>query len=72
MSGGFTVVLMRVFGVVLIGLAIYRGFKGQFRSENNVGQTETLDRTNNPIRFWGQLAIMAGIGLVLILAPIQI
>jgi hypothetical protein len=72
MSSGIIVILMRGFGVVLIGLAVYRAFRGQFRSENNVGQTETLDRSRNPVRFWAQLAIMAGIGLVLILAPIQV
>ena len=72
MSSGIIVFLMRAFGVVLIGLAIYRAFKGQFRSENNVGQAETLDRSRNPARFWGQIAIQAAIGLVLLLAPIRV
>ncbi|HET6846264.1 MAG TPA: hypothetical protein VFH29_05480 [Anaerolineales bacterium] len=72
MSNGLIVVLMRAFGVLLIGLAVYRALKGQFKSENNVGQTETLDRSQNPVRFWAQLAIMAVIGLVLVLAPIQL
>jgi hypothetical protein len=71
-SSGTIVILMRASGVVLIGLSVYRAFKGQFRSENNIGQTETLDRTRNPFRFWGQLAIMAAIGPVLILAPIDV
>ena len=63
---------MRGFGVLLIGLAVYRAFKGQFRSENNVGMTETLDRSRNPVRFWVQLAIQAAIGLVLALGVIQV
>ena len=72
MSSGTIVILMRASGVVLIVLSVYRAFKGQFRSENNIGQIETLDRKRNPFRFWGQLAIMAAIGLALILAPIDI
>ena len=72
MSNSVIVILMRAFGVLLIGLAVYRAVKGQFRSENNVGQTETLDRARNPVRFWAQLAIMAAIGLALVLAPIQL
>ena len=71
-SSATIVVLMRAFGVLLIGLTVYRAFRGQFKSENNVGQTETLDRSRNPVRFWGQLAIMLVIGLVLILAPIDV
>ncbi len=72
MSNTAMLILLRVFGVLLIGLAGYRAFKGRFQSENNVGQTETMDRSRNPLRFWAQLAIMAAIGLALILAPIQV
>jgi hypothetical protein len=72
MSSGTIVVLMRASGVLLVGLTVYRAFKGQFKSENNVGQTETLDRSRNPVRFWAQLAIMAVMGLVPILAPIRV
>lgn len=71
-GSGTIVILMRAFGVLLIGLSVYRAISGQFKSENNVGQTETLDRSRNPVRFWAQLAIMVVIGLVLILAPIQV
>jgi hypothetical protein len=63
---------MRGFGVVLIGLAVFRAFKGQFRSEDNAGGMQTLDRSRSPVRFWGQLALQVAIGLVLVLAPINI
>ncbi len=72
MSNTAMVILLRAFGVLLIGLAVYRAFKGRFQSEDNVGQTETLDRSRNPVRFWAQLAIMGAIGLALLLAPIQV
>ena len=72
MNSALIGILMRAFGVLLIGLAVFRAFKGQFRTENNVGMNEVLDRSRNPVRFWGQLLIQAVIGAVLALGVIQV
>lgn len=72
MNSAIIRILMRAFGVVLIGLAIYRGFKGQFKSEDNTGGMEVLDRRTSPVRFWGQLLVQAIIGAVLALGVIQV
>ena len=57
MSAATLSILLRGFGVLLIGLAIFRGLRGQFKSEDSIGMTETLDRSHNPVRFWAQLAL---------------
>ena len=72
MNGPLIGILMRLFGVLLIGLAVFRGIKGQYRSDDSAGMTEVLDRSRNPVRFWGLLLIQAVIGAVLALGVIQV
>lgn len=72
MSNGLIAIGMRAFGVLLIALAVFRAFRGQFKSEDNIGMTEVLDRSKNPVRFWAQLAIQAAIGAALVFIPIQL
>jgi hypothetical protein len=72
MNGPLIGILMRAFGVLLIGLAVFRGIKGQYRSDDSTGMTEVLDRSRNPVRFWGQLLVQAVIGVVLALGVIKI
>lgn len=62
---------IRAFGALLIALAAYRGIRGRFASENSIGMNEELDRSKAPVRFWGQLAIQAAIGVVLALGVVH-
>jgi hypothetical protein len=62
---------IRAFGLLLIGLTVYRGIRGQFITENSIGMDERLDRRTSPVRFWGQLAIQALIGVVLALGVVH-
>jgi hypothetical protein len=72
MNSATTGILMRAFGVLLIGLAAFRGIKGRYRTEDSIGMTEEMDRSKNPMRFWAQIAIQAAIGLVLALGLIHV
>jgi hypothetical protein len=65
MSNATAHLLMRMFGLLLVGLAVHRAFRGRFRTENNVGMKEELDRSRDPFRFWAQLGIQFVIGAVL-------
>ena len=64
MSPATLSILLRAFGVLLIGLAIFRAIKGRFRTEDNIGMTETLDRARNPVRFWLELALQFAFGSI--------
>jgi hypothetical protein len=72
MGTNLTVIALRAFGVLIILLAGFRAFKGSFKSEDNIGMTEVLNRSSNPVRFWGQLAVQVAVGLALLFVPIQL
>ena len=71
MSAATLSILLRAFGVLLIALAVFRGIRGKFKSEDSIGMPETLDRSRNPVRFWVQLGLQAVLGLVLALGVIH-